>query len=96
MQQVPFSPFQPSKNKNHCVSSDLIFTTCALSCACEKTKRGIFALGDTSEFWDIRGSFCLKPATAHPMPMRVYGHSLSDGFVMKKGEIKKNHIKFIV
>lgn len=93
VQQVPSSPFQPSKNKNHCVYSDLVFTTCALPCACEKRKRGIVALGDTPEFCDIRGSFCLTRPTAHPMPMRVYGQSLSDSFVMKKGEIFKKSYK---
>lgn len=61
-----------------------------------RKKSGIVTVGDAPEFCDIRGFFCLKPSTAHPMPMRVYGHALSDGFVMKKGEIKKNHIKFIV
>lgn len=82
VQQVPSSPSQFSKNKNFCVSCDLIFTICALSYACEKTKHGIAALADTAEFCDIKSSFCLKPATAHPMPMRVYGHLISTVYQM--------------
>lgn len=92
VQQVSSSPFQSSKNKNHYVSSDLIFRTCALSYACEKIKDGIVAHGDTPEFCDIRRSFCLKPATANESLWSPYPYSLSDGFVMKKGEIKKKII----